>query len=341
MELVEVNNTAKHQGEERENNNPSFSPGSLKNSEKPIENKQFIKANSSPVSLSHLKEDCIIPVFAKDNEQTISHGEFIDQAILAVEEVFQGEVISAPAIRTSHMIKGRTPDAIGVAVKDLRENQKTIYYERMAFLLTLPGITQTIDGNQLTLSVGGIRAYNHENLYSKKSVEKFKFFIGFENMVCCNMCIGTDGYKKDYRTTSVHDLNQALVELISAYEMEKHHESMNRLVEQSLTEKQFAQLIGKARLYQYLPKREKKQLPELLYGESHFSSIAKDYYADKSFCKEETGNINLWKVYNLLTGANKSSYIDTFLDRGVNAFEFTQGLSKAISGDSDYHWFLS
>ncbi|MCM8569693.1 DUF3871 family protein [Gramella jeungdoensis] len=341
MELVRMNNNAKDQGRGEDIITSLPSSGTHKTEVKLLENNQFIKANSTAVSLSHLREDCIIPVFANDNEQTISHSEFIEQTRSAVEDIFQGEEISEPAIRASHMIKGRTPDAIGVAVKDLREEQKTIYYERMAFLFSLPGITQTIDGNQLTLSVGGVRAYNHENLYSKKSAEKFKFFIGFENMVCCNMCIGTDGYKKDYRTTSLTDLNEAIVNLISSYEMKKHYQSMRRLVEQSLSEKQFAQLIGKARLYQYLPKKEKEQLPELLYGESHFSSIAKDYYSDKSFCKEQSGDINLWKVYNLITGANKSSYIDTFLERGVNAFEFTQGLSKAISGDSDYRWFLS
>jgi len=46
-------------------------------------------------------------------------------------------------------------------------------------------------------------------------------------------------------------------------------------------------------------------------------------------------------VFNLLTGANKSSYVDTFLDRSVSAFGFTEGVSKAINGDSQYRWFLS
>ena len=32
---------------------------------------RFIEANTLQVSLSHLKEDCIIPVFAKDNETTL------------------------------------------------------------------------------------------------------------------------------------------------------------------------------------------------------------------------------------------------------------------------------
>ena len=36
------------------------------------------------------------------------------------------------------------------------------------------------------------------------------------------------------------------------------------------------------------------------------------------------GEINLWRLYNLFTGANKSSYIDRLLDRGVNASSLLQ-----------------
>ena len=39
---------------------------------------RFIEANTKSVSLSHLRKDCTIPVFSKDNESTISHFEFID-----------------------------------------------------------------------------------------------------------------------------------------------------------------------------------------------------------------------------------------------------------------------
>ena len=35
----------------------------------------FIEANTETVTLEHLKEKCIIPVFSKDNETTISHYE--------------------------------------------------------------------------------------------------------------------------------------------------------------------------------------------------------------------------------------------------------------------------
>ena len=52
------------------------------------------------------------------------------------------------------------------------------------------------------------------------------------------------------------------------------------------------------------------------------------------------GELNIWKFYNLLTGANKSSYIDSFLDRSLNATEMTTGINMALHGDEKYKWFI-
>ena len=90
-----------------------------------------------------------------------------------------------------------------------------------------------------------------------------------------------------------------------------------------------------------MPNHKKKSLPTLLFNDGQLNSIAKDYYSDDSFCKEANGEINLWRVYNLFTGANKSSYIDSFLDRNVNAYTFTNSIAEALNGNSNYHWFLS
>ncbi len=302
----------------------------------------FIEANTEEVSLSQLKEDCIIPVFTKDNEITISHQEFIDSAFAGISKLFPNEVIDTPEIRTSHLIRGRTPDALHVPAKELLEHQRTMYYERMAFIIRIPSITENINGNELALTIGGVRSYNLENLYNKKTFEKFKFFIGFQNMVCCNLCVSTDGFKDEIKATSSQELSGKIMEIVQSYNIHQQIKSMNDLVDYKLTEKQFAQIIGKSRLYNYLPKNEKALLPELLMNDGHISAIAKDYYNDESFCRESNGEINLWNMYNLFTGANKSSYIDTFLDRGVNAFSFAKGISNALSdSNSNYSWFLS
>jgi hypothetical protein len=301
----------------------------------------FIEANTKSVSLSHLHKDCIIPVFSKDNERTISHQEFIEVVQSCVGKVFPHHSMDVPEIRISHQIKGRVPSAIYKATKELLDHEKTTYYERMAFIIRVPSITETINGNKLALCIGGVRAYNKENLYSKKSVEKFQVFLGFQNMVCCNLCISTDGMASEMRVGSVGELALKVEDLFKSYSAEQHLLQMKQLTEYSLTEKQFAQLVGRARLYNYLPKNEKLLIPQFLLNDGQVSTIAKDYYQDERFCKKEDGTINLWDVYNLFTSANKSSYIDTFMNRSTNAFEFTNGLAQTLSSVSNHSWFLS
>ena len=302
----------------------------------------FIEANTESVSLSHLKSKNVIPVFTKDNEITLSHQEFIETAINAIETIFPNEPIDTPEIRVSHQIKGRTPDALHIAAKDLEEHQRTSYFERMAFIIRVPGITETINGNKLALTIGGVRSYNLENLYNKKTYEKFKFFIGFQNMVCCNLCISTDGYQNEIRAMSHLDLEAKMLQTLAEYKAQEHLNSMKNLLNNSLSERDFAQIIGKSRLYNYLPKKEKSLIPDLLLNDGHINTVAKDYYQDESFCRNANGDISMWEFYNLLTGSNKTSYIDTFLERGVNAFDFSKGISNALSGSStNYAWFLS
>jgi len=317
------------------------SPNIIEQESRIISPNPFIEANTNKVNLSNLKQNCTIPVFAKDNEVTISHQDFIESMQFSVSHIFPQKQLTEPQIRVSHAIKGRIPEAIRKPANELLEIEKTIYYERMAFMIDIPTIQETVAGNTLSLSVGGVRAYNQENLYSKKSMEKFKVFIGFKNWVCTNLCISTDGFSLEIRASTIDELLQQIMTLLSNYNMDKHLSEMHSLQEQHLTERQFAQILGKARLYNHLPKNKKLELPVLNFNDGQLNAIAKDYYEDSSFCKDEKGNISLWKMYNLFTGANKSSYIDSFLERNVNAHTFTNSIAEALKGNSDYHWFLS
>ncbi|MBL7789868.1 MAG: DUF3871 family protein [Chitinophagales bacterium] len=308
---------------------------------KEYQHKPFIEANTQEVSIAHLKNDCIVPVFSKDCERTISHSDFIEITQFCVSKLFPNQRIDTPELRVSHPLKGRVAEAVNKQVNELLDHEKTLYYERMAFIVRIPSITETINGNELALTIGGVRSYNQENLYNKKSMEKFKFFIGFQNKVCCNLCVSSDGFVEEMRVGSLEEMSTKIVQVIQNYNMEKHIYEMQDLTSKALTEQQFAQLLGKTRLYQHLPKIEKTLIPELNYNDGQFSSIARDYYLDNSFCRDESGDINLWNVYNLFTSANKSSYIDNFLTRQVNAFEFTNGIKSALEQDSPYSWFIN
>lgn len=301
----------------------------------------FIEANTKDVSIAQLKNECVVPVFSKDNEITISHPAFIETVWEAANLFFKGETFDEPDIRVSHIIKGRIPEAIHKSVNMLLETDKTMYYERMAFCFEIPSITEDIDGSPLNLTIGGVRAYNHENLYSRKGVEKFKVFIGFKNLLCTNMCVNTDGYKSDIKVMSTHELFKVVIQLFQQYNMAQHLHFMSAYKDTFLTEHQFAQFLGKSRMYQCLSPEDKKELPELLMTDTQINIVAKSYYSDENFgVLGESKEISMWRMYNLLTGANKSSYIDNFLDRSLNATHLSEGINKALNGDKEYSWFI-
>lgn len=307
--------------------------------ESDISREQFIYANTVGVTPEDLKTGCIIPVFSKDNESTISHTEFVEITNEVAGRFFKGERLLLPSIRVSHPIKGRIPEAMGKPAKDLMEAEKTLYYERMAFVIELPGITEIVSGNSLSLTIGGVRAYNHENLYNKKTEEKLKIFIGFKNKVCCNLCIFTDGAFKEIRVRTMHELAIEIYNLISAFEPYKQMQTLQSFGNYQLSESQFAHLLGKARMYQHLPIVDKKELQPFPLSDTQVGLVAREYYHDKAFNRDENGSIDLWRLYNLFTGANKSSYIDTFLDRGAQCYSFTRFLTGQIDAGNK-SWYL-
>ncbi len=301
--------------------------------------RNFIEANTESVSLEHLKKECIIPVFARDNESTISHYEFVQKTREIAQDLFPEFDISEPNIRTSHLIKGRIPSAIGKPAKELMDHEKTLYYERCAFVMDIPAVTQNVNGNKLALTIGGVRAYNQENLYSKKSPEKFKVFIGFKNMVCTNLCISTDGLADQIRASNTHQLSYCIEDLLQSYDLKSHLELMERMSRYVLTEEQFAHFVGKLRMFQFMNKSERINVFPVMLNDGQINNLVKDYYACPQFKRSDDGSINLWKLYNLFTEANKSSYIHNNFERNVNAYELINNLANSLQNSSK-NWLL-
>ena len=135
MELIAVNNIENQIIETKDIVTPSSG--------------NFIEANTNQVSLEHLKNDCIIPVFSKDMECTLAHHEFIQTTENCVNAICEGQNITKPEMRVSHKVMGRVPSAIGKPVKDLLEHEKTQYFERMMFKIDVPSITEIVNGNRL------------------------------------------------------------------------------------------------------------------------------------------------------------------------------------------------
>ena len=308
-----------------------------------LHNTTFITANTVQASLAEIKAGHIIPTFVKDGETVISQVEFIESTADIVRRMFGGETMSEPSVRLSHPVRGRVPDARDKPASKLKESEKTIFYERAAFAIAIPSVQEDIGGNRLTLSVGGVKAYNLDNLYNYKGAEQhFKIYIGFQNTICTNLCISTDGYLADLKVRNTKELELAIEALISSYMPTQHWKAMQRLEQQELTDQQFALLLGRCRMYPYLSKVQKANIgtPGLQLTDTQLGAVVKDFFTDDNFGSPSDSRISLWKFYNLLTGANKSTYIDSFLDRSVNAYHFACYLEDCLR-HGQMSWFLT
>jgi hypothetical protein len=300
----------------------------------------FIEANTEQIRLEELRDEHIIPVFSATNEPLISHHEFIETVGNEVQNWFANEKVLRPSIRVSHPVKGRIPEARYKRASELEPWESTLYYERMMFCIEIPSIFESVNGNHLSLVIGGVKAFSKDNLYGKRpsGEQNFQLFIGFKNKVCTNLCISTDGIKLTQAVRSIHDLKITTLRLLHQYDMKRHLQFMDSLGKISINESEVAQLIGKARLLRHLPEELSKDKFQLQFGDNQIGIVARELYTDASF-KMTGKDIDLWKMYNLFTGANKSTYIDQFVDRAVNAQNFMQEVIAHKKGEKQ-SWFL-
>lgn len=194
--------------------------------------KPFIEANTVESSLDEIRNHHIIPVYAKDNERLISIAEFVDTCNDVVKDVYRGEQILQPNIRLSHPVKGRIPEAKYKSPNELQEHEKTLYYERCSFVIEVPSIQTDIDGSTLSLTVGGVKSYNLDKVHGKKGAdESFSFFVGFENKVCTNLCVWSDGYSNTVGVKTLGQLKALMRTLFETYNSSHHLHHLRRLSE--------------------------------------------------------------------------------------------------------------
>ena len=124
----------------------------------------FIESNTQAITLEDLTEKNIIPTFS-DNSLTISHQNFIGAVTKVANNVF-GELTPVEC-RVSHPIIGRVPSAQHKKAYELLESEKTVFYQRMAFICHVLDLSREINGQMVNLCVGGVRAYNEDKLYSR------------------------------------------------------------------------------------------------------------------------------------------------------------------------------
>lgn len=302
----------------------------------------FLESNTDAISMEDLRKTCIVPCWG-NQELTISHQDFINTVEDAVRDFYQGETFTKPQIRVSHEVKGRIPSALHKKANELLESDKTKFYQRLAFAMTIPSIHESINGQKMELCVCGVRNYSDLNLYrSNKGLEKFSVAIGWRVNVCSNQVLTTDGLKSQMEVSNLNDLYRQVLMLLNSYMPAKDLHLMQSLTNTYLTEQQFANVVGRCRLYQALPPTRQRFIPRLLITDSQINNCCRGFYNNPDFGGKDN-SISLWDFHNLLTESNKQvSYIDSYLQRAVNATELAVGLNNSLQGiDNRYDWFLN
>ena len=270
----------------------------------------FIESNTQAITLGEIADKCIVPTFS-DNSLTISHQDFCMATYKAAEDIF-GQLTPIEC-RVSHPINGRIPTALHKKATELTDDEKTIYYQRLAWIAKVSSCTRNIDGQEIHLTIGGVRAYSEDKLYNRPSALKFKIFVGWQVRVCSNLMLQTD---------------------------------LAQLQDTRLTEDQFCHIIGRMRLLQALPVAQQREIPQFLLGDQVINESTRQYVVNSSFGRKKPGNdgtISTFDLMQLLNEAVKSSYIDKWLERNANCTEFATGIRKALRYEDTegYDWFLN
>jgi hypothetical protein len=120
---------------------------------------------------------------------------------------------------------------------------------------------------------------------------------------------------------SSDEIMNSVKELFGAFEHELALQSLKKLNDVVLSQQEFEKYIGKVRLLYYNPELHQKDW----LGDQQMGHVVKGYFNNSNFSSNTDGSISLWNVYNLMTEANKSSYIDRFIPKSMqirNMIEF-------------------
>lgn len=251
-----------------------------------------------------------------------------------------GEV-GQPEIRFTHEKKVRKHEARHKKASEISREDVNVYAERTAMVIPIPGYENAVNGFQGGLCMTAMKAYNLDSLTRSSNMQHWKFMIGYQMRVCMNLCMSVQGSKVDIKVKTADDLREQLSTIITNYDAEKDLEKFRNYNNYSLTENQYATIVGKMRMYQHLSKDRQEQVGDLVLADTLVTQATKEYMAGP-FAENGSGEISLWQFYNQFTSGVKDSNMTEFLDRNLNCSQITDGIIETLDGkDNAYSWYLN
>jgi hypothetical protein len=197
-----------------------------------------------------------------------------------------------------------------------------------------------LNGNHGQLTITGIKPYDKDVLTRSSNWQHFKVAVGFQVRVCLNLCMSVQGSMLDLKVKDIETLKQKVTELITGYSADQDIETFRRFSNYGFNEDEYAQIIGKMRMYQYLPKDRQSAIGTLELPDTLVTQATKEFISGPF--QAQGGEVNAWQMYNHFTTATKNTDITEFLDRNVNCMEVVDGLCATKAGTRNkFSWYLN
>ena len=106
-----------------------------------------------------------------------------------------------------------------------------------------------MNGEEVNLCIGGVRSLNEENLYARKSPEKFKIFIGWRVRVCSNLMLTNDGLTGRLEVMSDTDIYSSALRLFQDFKPEQNLRLLENLGRTKISQERRCGIGGKTVLW--------------------------------------------------------------------------------------------
>ncbi len=301
---------------------------------RPARPRTYFRSGTREVTPVELFENDLPSDPKKAERLGLSHGKIVDCVLQTAKEAYEDPDCRVKSIR-GRMYTEVPPDR--------PDSVRDSYFDTIAFLIEIPSVIQQIGDHQVTLSLGGLRAYPglHQPLQFVRRDGLFQLLIGYNVYVCTNLCYHTEGVQLEVHANTEEELRMEVRKLIQSFNIQKPLAEYRNWQQSRLSSSGIDELFRNLRNRASQEPRKKKSTRGqdgvridalnarrlgLPFDLNQVARARHGLRKDPHFRRDTDGSITLWNLYNLFTESLKDAQPDRFLRDHEQVYRFMQGL---------------
>jgi hypothetical protein len=267
-------------------------------------------ANAKEVSVQELF-NCLVPKNERTNQHIVSQAEL---ATITKDTLSNEYNIGDATIVGSHF------HSMGNATKE----DVGGWYDRLVCIYDLD-VVQEISDSQLRLTAGFAIDYKSQSKLAnnKKNEQVVTMFMGFQNNVCMNMCISSEGISHQLIFSSPSEFAALMKNNVQSYtiQMKRQIELLRSMEGKSMPVNKFEEMLGRELIKSRMGNAQANKLTPL--NSTQWMDVASLTITDRRYrINPEDKSVSAWQAYNLMTEAAKNSQLDSVVSTLSNCTKF-------------------